>query len=267
MKKYLALFRIRFNSGMQYRAAALGGIATQFAWGFMELLAFSAFYRANPEAFPMVFSDTVSYIWLQQAFLALFMTWFFEGEIFDAITSGGIAYELVRPIDLYNRWFCQSMANRLSRAVLRCFPILFVAFLVPDPLRMSIPPSWVQFFLFLGSAVLSLGVVVAFGMLIYISAFYTISPIGVRIIATMIADFFAGGIIPLPFFPDSVRKVVELSPFAAMQNMPLRIYSGNIGGIDVVHGLLLQVIWLVILVLVGKGFMAKAMRRVVVQGG
>ena len=55
-------------------AAALAGLATQFAWGFMELLAFSAFYRADPTAFPMSFEQTVSYIWLQQAFLALFMT-------------------------------------------------------------------------------------------------------------------------------------------------------------------------------------------------
>jgi ABC-2 type transport system ATP-binding protein len=33
MKKYLALFRIRFVYGLQYRAAALAGVVTQFAWG------------------------------------------------------------------------------------------------------------------------------------------------------------------------------------------------------------------------------------------
>ena len=35
MKKYLSLLRMRFIAGLQYRAAALAGIATQFAWGFM----------------------------------------------------------------------------------------------------------------------------------------------------------------------------------------------------------------------------------------
>ncbi|MDR2559396.1 MAG: ABC transporter permease, partial [Oscillospiraceae bacterium] len=75
MKTYLSLFRIRFINGLQYRAAALAGLSTQFAWGFMEILAFSAFFRANPAAFPMEFSHLVSYIWIQQAFLALLMPW------------------------------------------------------------------------------------------------------------------------------------------------------------------------------------------------
>ena len=73
MRAYRAVFRLRFINAMQYRAAALAGMATQFAWGFMEIFAYAAFYRSNPAAFPMAFSQTVSYIWMQQAFLALFM--------------------------------------------------------------------------------------------------------------------------------------------------------------------------------------------------
>ena len=69
MSAYLAVFRIRFSAGLQYRAAALGGIATQFVWGFMLLLQFAAFYRSDPTAFPMEMSQVASYIWMQQAFL------------------------------------------------------------------------------------------------------------------------------------------------------------------------------------------------------
>ena len=267
MRKYLSLFRIRFSTSLQYRAAAIAGIVTQFAWGFMELLAFSAFYRANPAAFPMEFSQTVSYIWMQQAFLALFMTWFFENEIFAAITSGSIAYELVRPLDLYNRWFYQSAANRLAKAVMRCFPILLVAYIVPDPLRMSLPASLPQFLLFICSVVLAFSVVVAFSMLIYTITFYTLSPVGVRLMSAVLADFLAGAIIPLPFFPDGIRQVAELLPFAAMQNMPLRIYCGNIIGIDALKGTGLQIFWLIALVLCGRMMMKRALKKVVVQGG
>ncbi|ODU54361.1 MAG: ABC transporter permease [Clostridium sp. SCN 57-10] len=267
MRKYLALFRIRFANGLQYRAAALAGIATQFAWGFMELLAFSAFYKADPASFPMEFSQTVSYIWLQQAFLALFMVWFFEADIFNSITSGGIAYELARPMDLYGRWFCQSAASRVAKAVLRSAPILIVAFTVPGPLRMSLPPSGAQFALFLISAVLSLCVVVAFTMLVYISTFFTLSPIGVRLISAVLADFLAGAVVPLPFFPPAFRAVAEVLPFAAMQNMPLRIYGGSIASGDAIRGIALQIFWLAALVVGGKLMMKSALRKVVVQGG
>jgi len=267
MKKYCALFRIRFINSLQYRAAALAGLATQFAWGFMEISAFSAFYRTNPAAFPMEFSQTVSYIWMQQAFLALFMMWFWEHDIAASIMEGSIAYEMVRPLDLYNRWFCQIAANRLARAVLRCSPILIVAFLVPEPYRMTLPPDTSQLFLFLLSALLALSVVVAFSMLMYISLFYTLSPTGVRLFVAVISDFLAGGIVPLPFFPAPVRAVAEWLPFAAMQNMPLRIYSGNIMGMDAFAGIGLQVFWLAVLLSVGRLMMGRALKKVIVQGG
>ena len=44
MKKYLSFFRLRFITGLQYRTAALAGIATQFFWGTMEILTFRALF-------------------------------------------------------------------------------------------------------------------------------------------------------------------------------------------------------------------------------
>ena len=133
MKKYLSFFRLRFIMGLQYRTAAAAGIVTQFFWGAMEILAFRAFYEADAAAFPMPFEAVVTYVWLQQAFLAMFAAWGMEGEIFDVIRNGNIAYELCRPVGIYQMWFARSAANRVSRALLRCVPILTVASLLPAP--------------------------------------------------------------------------------------------------------------------------------------
>lgn len=91
MRPYLAFFRVRFSNGLQYRAAALAGMATQFAWGFMIIFMFRAFYQADPSAFPMTFQGLSSYIWLQQAFLTLFVSWFVEKDIFECISTGQVA--------------------------------------------------------------------------------------------------------------------------------------------------------------------------------
>ena len=267
MKLYFSLFRIRFINGLQYRTAALAGIVTQFAFGFGFISMYLAFYRTNPSAIPMELSQLVSYIWVQQAFIMLFVTSFFEGDIFTAITSGQIVYELARPMDLYNKWFCQCVASRLSKAILRCFPILIAAAMLPDPYKLTFPPDIAQFSLFLLSSVLTLGVVVSFGMLIYIATFYTMSPLGVRIIAAAFADFMAGSTVPLPFFPEGFRKAAELLPFAAMQNIPLRIYSRNISGFDAFSAILLQLFWLVALFISGKIWMNSTLKKVILQGG
>lgn len=267
MKKYLSFFRLRFSMGLQYRVAALAGIVTQFFWGFMEIMIFSAFYRADAAAFPMSLSATASYIWMQQAFLAFFAAWMMEGEIFDSIVNGNIAYELCRPIDIYNMWFARSIANRMSRAVLRCFPILLVAAFLPAPYGLSAPASGLHFFLFLATLLLGLAVTVSFCVFIYVLTFFTISPQGLRMLFLSSVEFFAGAVIPLPFFPEKVQKIMELLPFAAMQNVPLRIYSGSMSGAEMKKAILLQIFWLIVVTAAGKLLCRVALKKVVVQGG
>lgn len=267
MKKYLSFFRIRFSTSLQYRIAAYAGICTQFAWGFMSILLFGAFNESNPAAMPMEFSQLSSYMWLQQAFMSMFFVWFTDNEIFAAIASGNIAYELVRPLDIYTMWFVKNMALRLARAVLRCMPILVVAAFLPYPYGLSLPPDIIALICFIVSAIIGFCLVIAFCMLLYISTFFTISPLGVRVAAAALSEILCGAVVPIPFMPDGLRQVVELLPFASMQNLPLRIYSGNIAGDEMIKLMLLQVFWLIFLITVGVLWMRYALKRVVVQGG
>ena len=267
MKKYFSFFRVRFLMGLQYRTAAVAGMTTQFVWGLMEILVFRAFYAVNPAAFPMTFEATASYIWLQQAFLAVFAAWLLEPEIFDCIVDGNVAYELCRPVNIYDMWFARSMASRLSRAMLRCIPILLVAPLLPEPYGISPPPSGGCFCAFLFMLVHSFLVSVAFYMWIYVLTFYTISPMGLRIMVGSVVEFLSGGGIPLPFFPEKIQRFLEVLPFASMQNVPLRVYSGSMTPAKMQEAILLQLFWLVMLVIVGRAMCARAVRHVTLQGG
>ena len=267
MQKYLSFFRIRFINGLQYRTAALAGIVTQFAWGFMEIRLFLAFYKTGTDNFPMTFPALVSYIWLQQAFLTLYMTWYWENELFDAITSGSAAYELCRPIRLYDMWFVRGMAVRLSKGVLRFAPVLVVAACLPEPYRFILPPDRRTAALFLVSMILAFLLVTAFGMIVYMAAFYMTSADGIKMMIMSLSEFLSGAVIPLPFLPDRIRHAVELLPFASMQNVPFRIYSQDLAGPDILPRLLLQLFWLAAFVWLGRALEQKALSRLVIQGG
>lgn len=267
MKKYVSFFRIRFLTGLQYRAAAWAGLSTQFVWGTMLLLMFRAFYQADASAFPMTFRQLSSYIWLQQALLALFITWSFDEDIFEMIRSGGVAYELCRPADLFLMWMCRTMATRLSRTALRCLPVLVVAAFLPEPWGISLPASPSAALAFLVSLLLGLAVISAMGMLVYVLTFYTISPVGLRTIFASAAEFLSGGFIPLPFLPDGVRRVAEALPFASVQNTPLLIYGGFLSGREALLRIALQAGWVLVLILAGRLILLRAIRRVVLQGG
>lgn len=267
MKKYFAFFRIRFHIGLQYRSSSVVALITQFLWGFMECLAYKALLDTNAVAFPMDFSALVSYIWLKEAFFALFTTWMTDNEIFTMIIDGGIAYELCRPISIYNMWFFRNIGSRLAAAALRCGPIILAALLLPKPYRLMFPNNMISLCLFITTMFLGLCITVSFCMLVYILSFFTISPQGLRMVLTGAVEFLSGSIIPLPFIPNPVRSILELLPFASMQNVPLRIYGGDLAGIDMIYAMILQIFWLFILILFGKAVCRLAERRVVIQGG
>ena len=267
MKKYFSMFRMRFIAGLQYRIAALAGIATQFAWGFLNILLYKAFYEANSAAFPMQFHELSAYIWLRQAFLALFATWYYDKDILSMINDGSIAYELARPADLYTFWFVRTISVRVSRATLRCFPILIIAALLPSPYGLRLPPNAINSIIFLISMVLALLCVSAFGMIVYIMCCHTVNSMGVRIVMQTLADFLSGGIIPITFMPDGLRRIIEFSPFGAMENLPFRIYSGNISGGEMWSFFVLQLFWCAAMIIFGKLWMSASINKIVVQGG
>ncbi|BBB89675.1 MAG TPA: hypothetical protein PKA28_13985 [Methylomusa anaerophila] len=267
MKAYFSVFRMRLINSMQYRVAALAGVATQFFFGFMFTMIYEAFYLNAAETPPIALDQLVAYVWLQQAFLVFIMLWVRDNEIFSLITGGNIAYELCRPCGLYGFWYAKLIAQRLSGALLRCVPILIAAFLMPEPYQLSLPANFAAFGLFIITLALGLLVLVSISMFIYISVFITMSPMGSLFIIAVMGDFFAGGIIPVPLMPSWLQTIVYMLPFRLASDLPFRVYSGNIPVKEALVGILIQTVWLAVLVLLGKIAINKAVRRVVVQGG
>ena len=111
------------------------------------------------------------------------------------------------------------------------------------------------------------GITVAFSLIVYFSCFFTVSSDGLRAVLSPVSDFLSGGLIPLPFMPKTLAAVIRYSPFGAMLNAPLRIFSGDISGAAMWETLFLQVFWTAVLVLAGVLLQKKGMSRLTVQGG
>ena len=267
MKKYYSLFRIRLLDRIQYRVIAFGIVLSNFIWVYMELMMYVAIYQSTDKTLPMSFPQIVSYVWIKRMAMQMLAVVAADNEIYSVINDGSIAYELVRPIDLYGKWYFQAMSNRLTSILVSCLPILVIAFLLPDPFKLCLPISILQFVEFLVALILALGVVVAFAMLMFITLFYTIAQRGIKIIVTATVSFLSGGIIPLTFFPEQLKAILYALPFSSMQSTPLLIYSGNLIGKDALIAIGFQIFWLIILFLLGKVLMTYSLKKVIAQGG
>lgn len=267
MKPYISALRVRFLNGLQYRAAALGGLTTQFFWGVMAILIYQAFYATKSQAGAISFSQLVTYIWLQQALLALIMLYDWDYELFDMITSGNISYELCRPCNLYGLWYAKLLSKRLSSVTLRFLPIIIVAFLLPNPYKLSLPQSPLSFLLFLITMLLGLLLLVSISILIYISVFKTMSAVGSMAFIGIMGEFFSGATIPIPLMPQWLQRICYILPFRWTSDLPLRVYSGNISTSEAILSIGVQFIWITLLVGSGFKIMQRITRSVVVQGG
>jgi len=267
MRPYLSLLRVRFLNNLQYRSVALGGLTTQFFWGIMLVFIYSAFYGDATYSNGFSLSDVVTYIWLQQAFLLFVSLYDWDAELFDMIIDGGISYELCRPVNLYQVWYVKLLSKRLAGGLLRFSPILIVGFLLPYPYNLSLPQSPLTFLLFIITLVLGLFLLVSISMMIYISVFKTMHPIGSMTISGTVGEFFAGMTIPIPLMPDWLQNITMFMPFRWTADLPLRVYSGHIGTQETLIGIVMQIFWIVVLVTAGRLIMKRVTRLSVVQGG
>ncbi len=263
MRSYLAVLSARFRTLLQYRAAAAAGFATQLFWGLIRVMIMAAFYRSTTAAQPMTYPQVVTYVWLGQATLAL-LPWNVDREVAGLIRSGNVAYEMLRPVDLYAYWYMRSIAWRTAPAVLRALPMFIVAMLF---LGLQPPASAASGGAWAAATVAAVLLSAAITNLVSVSMFWTISGEGIGMLLPAAATIFSGLIIPLPLFPDWAQPIIRLLPFRGLMDVPFRLYMGHIPPGQLLGVLAHQLGWTAALVMAGRWLLARGTRRLVVQGG
>lgn len=267
MKSYFSYFKLRFITNLQYRAAAWAGIATQIFFGFVYIMVYIAFYESGSKELPMQLDQLITYLWLNQALFTLIYMFYKDPELFNLVKTGNIAYELIRPKNLYFMWYFKIIGQRLAMVLLRFIPFIIFLVLLPEPYRISLPASIPGFLMFLLTLAVGSLLMTAIITLYPIIAMRTLNEKGIVGVIIAIADILSGGVVPLPFFPKFLQAISRLLPFQYISDLPFRLYVGNISPTAGLQGLVIQLVWIVILVTFGYIFMQKNLQKVVVQGG
>lgn len=268
MKCYISYFKLKFITGLTYRSAALAGIATQFFFGFVYIMVYIAFFESpSSSTLPMQLPQLVTYIWLNQTFFALINQFYKDNELFDLVKTGNISYELSRPKNIYFMWYFKILGQRLAMVVLRCLPLLIVGLCLPNPYRLQLPLDMSHFIVFILTLIVGSLLSTAVVTLYPIITLRTLNEKGIVNIIIVLADILSGLVIPIPFFPDFLKTISNILPFQYISDLPFRIYSGNIALSVGLNGLKMQIIWLIILIVLGYIILKNSLKRVEVQGG
>jgi ABC-2 type transport system permease protein len=264
VRLYWEVARTTARRQATYRTATLAGIFTNTVFGFILAYVMVAVFRARPEIGGFDQLDAVTFTFVGQGMFAMILGNFAETEMADRISSGDVAVDLSRPYDYQGWWAAVGFGRAALMAVARGIPPVVVgavAFGIRFP---ASPGTWAAFAV---SVVLAVGVSTAWGFLLQLCAFWILDVRGPNQIGWMVAQFLSGGFGPVVLFPDTIEHVVRALPFVAMIELPIEIWLGMHQGLDLLATLATQLAWAVALVAAGRLVLARAVRKVVVQGG
>jgi len=263
LKSYLAILSARFRVLLQYRMAAAAGFGTQLFWGLIRMMIFQAFYDSSSAAQPISRADVVTYIWLGQALLG-FLPWNLDSDIRAMVRNGTVAYELLRPVDLYGAWYMRALAQRTAPTILRAIPLLLVAglfFGMRPPANAHDLVCWI---------VTTLGAIAfscAFTTLMNVTLVVTVSGEGVARFMPPLVYTLSGMLIPISLLPAWLIPIVNILPFRALVDTPFRAYLGQLPDREFAFALAHQLVWTIVCVIAGRAMLTRSVRRMVIQGG
>ncbi|GJM45430.1 MAG: ABC transporter permease [Gemmatimonadota bacterium] len=262
---YLEFTRITFIKMLAYRLRYYTGIVTYLVFVAGNAFLFRAIYSGLPEGTVIGgFNEAAVVTYIAVAWIGRSLTFNnVDRELATQVTGGNIAQNLLKPIDIQAMTFFGALGEALFRFVLFTVPISIVIvplFHVGAPDAFSGLAAALSFFL-------AFLINTAINFIVGTFALHLKSIMGLVRAKHVVMELLTGALIPLSFFPDSWRQVVEMLPFASITYVPVTIWMGMRQGEALVQALLVQVFWAVALYGLGVALWRHAIRRTTVQGG
>jgi ABC-2 type transport system permease protein len=260
----LRLAAAGFRRWSTYRQAALAGAFTNTVFGVIKvsvLFAVAAGTGGAVAGYDRVGLST--YAWTSQALIADVYV-FGWTELADRVRSGDIAVDLARPVDLQLAWLAADIGRAAFaigiRAVLpTVVGALTFGFRLPsDPTAVAMLPLS-----------LLLAVVVSFAcrFAISLAAFWIVDVRGVVSVYVLTSNLLCGLILPLQLFPTWLHTVAYATPFPSILQSPTDLVTGQATGLGAVVEVAVQAVWAVAVLGLGRLVLARAVHKLVVQGG
>jgi len=263
MSPYLYIAKIKIKTALAYRFNVVSTIAIQSIIMFANAFFWMAVYGSRETAMGVTREGMLTYA-IMSAFIGSLFTTEVENRIIQSIRKGNIALDMLKPVRLFGMFLAEDIGGVLVAFLQRGLHLLILASLF---IQLPTPASGVYFVFFLLSFVLSYAINWLIAAMFGMWAFTAISLGPMLSVKGHLIIMMSGSLVPLWFFPDWLRGVLELLPFPYIYQLPLSIYIGRYDIPTLLAQMGIQLAWVGVLFGLFVGLQRRAVRRVMVQGG
>ncbi len=168
-----------------------------------------------------------------------------SADLAGQIRSGEAANWLLRPIGYFKFWLTRDVADKLLNLFFTIFELGILLYLFKPPIL--IQTNLVYLFGFLLLCFLALLLYFVINLIFGMSGFWLIEVWAVRFLFMVIfLEFLSGGFFPLDVLPPIFIKVLQFTPFPYLIYFPLKVWLGQVGGSQMILGVLVTGFWIVV---------------------
>ncbi|MEG0240701.1 MAG: ABC-2 family transporter protein [Bacilli bacterium] len=217
---------------------------------FVEFSVFSIFNEFT--------NDLLVYILISTSIFQASMTTLIP-EFCKTIKKGEISKYYIRPIDMF-LYICMEDFGESLKRLIQGITFILLGILI------SLFFNKVNIYfvlLFLISLILGLIIAVLISEMVYSFAFVIHNYNSLKAILTCISSLFSGALIPFILLPNAFVEIAQITPFAFVIDIPI----GFLIGTSSIGDLSLQILWIIILYLIGKCFFLNNTKKIQIYGG
>ena len=260
---YFKVLRNSFIADIEYRSAYYVLILSSFITVFMELTIFKKIFEYKDVAGDLHKSQALSFIVLGMLIRNGVMLWSMVSDSIDQIRDGSFRKFLIQPLHYPSFFLAQAVGPKFTTWTLSFITIVickqFSDFEVLLPLMRLLP--------FLLAVGLAYFLTWQFYLLIIYLAFWVEEASFLSTAFNIGMGIFTGTLIPLSWFPEWFRNIIELTPFPLIGNFPVLYGIGAMDTTSYFKNLLALLAWTIAIVLLNSLLQKKAFVRFEAYGG
>lgn len=262
MRAYLEFAIKKFQDKMAYRLDFFMGIVNTAITILVYLCIYRALYGNAADvdgiSYSMVATNFVITLGLSNAF--------HYNEMFlqDKIRDGSITNEFLKPVSFILRLLSENIGEGAFKIIFHFLPALGITILYT---KLCQPESVLGLFAMFLSVVLGYLILWLISFIIQTWSFWLFSVWGIITIKNVFVSILSGSLLPLWFMPEALRGIISVTPFESIYFTPVRIYLGELEGMELLWALAVQIMWIAVLGLIANAFWKKGVKKLVVQGG
>lgn len=262
LKKYFRIMGMNFKNGIAYKLDYFAGIVNIVFIIIVNIMLWKTLYKSQNLENSIQHKMMITYIILSTIFQTAFIMDEFSVE--STVRDGSIIHLLLKPMSFRLYTFSNTIGRLFFNLIMLLIPSVIVVRLL---FNIMLPYSLSSFLYFLVAASLGYLVLYNFNFIFWTIAINHMTSWGIVTTKNACISVLSGALIPLWLMPDKVSKILQLLPFKNIYYFPLSIYLGMVPEDEIFKGILIQLAWIALFVVVGHFVWKKALKNVVVQGG